>query len=107
MGGIIDRLGTKMGYTISKVIWSIFGMLYAAIRPAFSLAGFITARFGPGIGGSGNFPAAIKSVAEWFPKKDRTFAIAGSSYLIIPGFVHLLVPKMTPLDDNLNYIHYK
>lgn len=74
MGGIIDRLGTKIGYTISIAIWSIFGMLHAAIRPAFSLIGFILARFGLGIGESGNFPAAIKTVAEWFPKKDRAFA---------------------------------
>jgi ACS family hexuronate transporter-like MFS transporter len=49
-------------------------MLHAAIRPAFSLIGFIIARFGLGIGESGNFPAAIKTVAEWFPKKDRAFA---------------------------------
>lgn len=74
MGGIIDRLGTKIGYTISIVIWSIFGMLHAVIRPAFGLVGFIVARFGLGIGESGNFPAAIKTVAEWFPKKDRAFA---------------------------------
>jgi len=74
MGGIIDRLGTKMGYTISIATWSIFGMLHAAVRPAFSLIGFIVARFGLGIGESGNFPAAIKTVAEWFPKKDRAFA---------------------------------
>lgn len=74
MGGIIDRLGTKVGYTISIVIWSIFGMLHAVIRPAFGLVGFIVARFGLGIGESGNFPAAIKTVAEWFPKKDRAFA---------------------------------
>lgn len=74
MGGIIDKLGTKIGYTISIVIWSIFGMLHAAIRPAFSLIGFIVARFGLGIGESGNFPAAIKTVAEWFPKRDRAFA---------------------------------
>ncbi len=74
MGGIIDRLGTKIGYTISIIIWSIFGMLHAVIRPAFSLIGFVVARFGLGIGESGNFPAAIKTVAEWFPKKDRAFA---------------------------------
>ena len=74
MGGVIDKLGTKVGYTLSIVIWSIFGMLHAVIRPAFSLIGFITARFGLGIGESGNFPAAIKTVAEWFPKKDRAFA---------------------------------
>ncbi|HQM70874.1 MAG TPA: MFS transporter, partial [Bacteroidales bacterium] len=74
MGGLIDKLGTKIGYTISIAIWSIFGMLHAAIRPAFSLIGFMAARFGLGIGESGNFPAAIKTVAEWFPKRDRAFA---------------------------------
>lgn len=74
MGGIIDKIGTKAGYTISIAIWSLFGMLHAAIKPAFSLVGFIVARFGLGIGESGNFPAAIKTVAEWFPKKDRAFA---------------------------------
>jgi MFS transporter, ACS family, hexuronate transporter len=74
MGGIIDRFGTRIGYTISIALWSLFGMLHAAIRPAFSLIGFIVARFGLGIGESGNFPAAIKTVAEWFPKKDRAFA---------------------------------
>lgn len=74
MGGLIDKLGTKTGYTISIIIWSFFGMLHAVIRPAFGLIGFIIARFGLGIGESGNFPAAIKTVAEWFPKKDRAFA---------------------------------
>ena len=74
MGGIIDKLGTKIGYTISIAIWSIFGMLHAVVKPAFSLIGFITVRFGLGFGESGNFPAAIKTVAEWFPKKDRAFA---------------------------------
>ena len=74
VGGLIDRWGTKTGYTISIAVWSIFGMLHAAIRPAFSLMGFMIARFGLGIGESGNFPAAIKTVAEWFPKKDRAFA---------------------------------
>jgi ACS family hexuronate transporter-like MFS transporter len=49
-------------------------MLHAVIKPAFGLIGFFLARFGLGIGESGNFPAAIKTVAEWFPKKDRAFA---------------------------------
>jgi len=74
MGGVIDRFGTKIGYTISIAVWSLFGMLHAVIQPAFSLIGFIVARFGLGIGEAGNFPAAIKTVAEWFPKKDRAFA---------------------------------
>lgn len=74
MGGLIDKLGTKIGYTLSIAIWSVFGMLHAVVRPAFSLIGFMAARFGLGIGEAGNFPAAIKTVAEWFPKKDRAFA---------------------------------
>ncbi|KXX71602.1 MFS transporter [Flammeovirga sp. SJP92] len=74
MGGIIDKFGTKIGYTLSIAIWSTFGMLHAALRPAFGLIGFILARFGLGIGEAGNFPAAVKTVAEWFPKKDRAFA---------------------------------
>jgi len=74
MGGIIDKLGTKKGYTLSIGIWSIFGMLHATIGKGFSLIGFAMARFGLGIGESGNFPAAIKTTAEWFPKKERAFA---------------------------------
>ena len=74
MGGIIDRLGTKKGYALSIGIWSVFGMLHALVRPAFSVIGFSIARFGLGFGESGNFPAAIKTTAEWFPKKDRAFA---------------------------------
>ena len=49
-------------------------MLHALVKPAFSVIGFIIARFGLGFGESGNFPAALKTVAEWFPKKDRAFA---------------------------------
>lgn len=74
MGGIIDRMGTKKGYTLAIGLWSVFGMLHAAVRPAFSVIGFSVARFGLGFGESGNFPAAQKTVAEWFPKKDRAFA---------------------------------
>lgn len=74
MGGIIDRLGTKKGYILSILIWSLFGMLHATISKGFSLIGFILARFGLGFGESGNFPACIKAVAEWFPKKERAFA---------------------------------
>lgn len=74
MGGIIDRLGTKKGYILSIGIWSFFGMMHATIGKGFSLIGFMLARFGLGYGESGNFPAAIKTTAEWFPKKDRAFA---------------------------------
>jgi len=74
MGALIDRFGTRTGYAVSIAIWSVFGMLHAAIKPAFSLIGFSLARFGLGFGEAGNFPSAIKTVAEWFPKKDRAFA---------------------------------
>ncbi|TRX66074.1 MFS transporter [Carboxylicivirga sp. M1479] len=74
MGGIIDRLGTKKGYILSIGLWSAFGMMHAAIGRGFSIIGFMLARFGLGFGESGNFPAAIKTTAEWFPKKDRAFA---------------------------------
>lgn len=74
MGGLIDRLGTKKGYVLSIGLWSFFGMLHALVRPGFSVIGFAAARFGLGFGESGNFPAAIKTTAEWFPKKDRAFA---------------------------------
>lgn len=74
MGGIIDRLGTKKGYALSIGIWSIFGMLHATVRASFSVIGFCIARAGLGFGESGNFPAAIKTVAEWFPKKERALA---------------------------------
>ncbi len=74
MGGIIDRLGTKKGYILSIGLWSIFGMLHATIGKGFSLIGFMLARFGLGYGESGNFPAAIKATAEWFPKKERALA---------------------------------
>jgi ACS family hexuronate transporter-like MFS transporter len=74
MGGIIDRLGSRKGYSLSIGIWAFFGMLHAAVQPFFSLIGFSAARFGLGFGEAGNFPAAIKVVAEWFPKKDRAWA---------------------------------
>lgn len=70
-GWMMDRIGTRWGYTISLVIWSLAAAAHAF---AGSIWGFAVARFALGIGESGNFPAAIKTVAEWFPKKERAFA---------------------------------
>lgn len=70
-GRFIDRIGTKMGYTIAIIFWSIAAMGHALATSTF---GFIIARIGLGLGEAGNFPAAIKTVAEWFPKKERALA---------------------------------
>ena len=74
MGGFIDKYGTKIGYAVSIAIWSIFGILHAFITKSMGWIGFALARFGLGFGESGNFPAAVKTVAEWFPKKERALA---------------------------------
>ncbi|WP_338876241.1 MFS transporter [Spirosoma sp. SC4-14] len=70
-GRFIDKIGTKLGYTISLIAWSIAAMFHAV---ATSTLGFGIARAALGLGEAGNFPAAIKAVAEWFPKKERAFA---------------------------------
>ncbi len=71
MGGLIDRIGTRLGYTLMIAIWSLAAMAHAAVA---TVAGFIAVRFLLGIGESGNFPAAVKTVAEWFPRRERSFA---------------------------------
>lgn len=90
-GRIIDRLGTKWGFAIAIIVWSIAAILHAYAIPlgegvvsilglvgvtglSVSVIGFIVARSFLGMGESGNFPAAIKATAEYFPKKDRSFA---------------------------------
>ena len=95
MGGIIDRFGTRIGYMLSIGIWSIFGMLHATVRPVFSWVAFAMARFGLGFGEAGNFPAAIKTVAEWFPKKDR--ALATGIFNAGANVGAILAPLIIPL----------
>jgi ACS family hexuronate transporter-like MFS transporter len=89
-GRLIDRLGTKSGYTLALVIWSLAAMAHAEVRLfgptaawvlslvgltyTASVAGFIFARLALGFGEAGNFPAAIKVVAEWFPRRERALA---------------------------------
>ncbi len=90
-GRIIDKLGTKKGYTWAIIIWSIGAMIHALAIPIgegiasvlgwigiaavpVSVLGFMFARAILGFGESGNFPAAIKATAEYFPKKERSFA---------------------------------
>jgi MFS transporter, ACS family, aldohexuronate transporter len=70
-GRLIDRFGTKIGYAAALTIWSLAAMGHALSRSAL---GFGIARSALGVGEAGNFPAAIKTVAEWFPKKERALA---------------------------------
>lgn len=72
MGRLIDTIGTRKGYLVSIGIWSIATLGHALAR---SWVGFAVARFSLAVGQSGNFPSAIKAVAEWFPKKDRALAV--------------------------------
>lgn len=70
-GWVIDTIGTKLGYALSLFVWSLAAIGHAFAR---STAGFMVARGLLGVSESGNFPAAIKTVAEWFPKKERALA---------------------------------
>lgn len=71
VGRLIDRLGTRVGYAVAMIFWSLASMGHAL---ANSLAGFMIARCALGFGEAGVFPASIKCVAEWFPKKERALA---------------------------------
>jgi ACS family hexuronate transporter-like MFS transporter len=70
-GRLIDWLGTKMGYFYATLTWSLAAIGHAFVTSTF---GFIVARSFLGLTESGNFPSAIKTVAEWFPKKERALA---------------------------------
>jgi len=112
-GRVIDAVGTKTGFVIAIVVWSLAAMVHAAatvIGPAaatvlgaigltysVSVAGFILARALLGVGEAGNFPAAIKVVAEWFPKRERAFAtgVFNSGTNIGALLTPLIVPWLT------------
>jgi ACS family hexuronate transporter-like MFS transporter len=89
-GRLIDRLGTKKGFALALAVWSIAALAHAeatsfgapvssvlaivGLKYSASVAGFMAARFALGLGESGNFPAALKAVAEWFPLRERALA---------------------------------
>lgn len=71
-GWVIDKIGTKLGLALSLIIWSVFGMLNALAGSSVVVHTVVRSLFG--IGEAGNFPASIKTVAEWFPKRERALA---------------------------------
>ena len=92
-GWLVDRIGTKRGYSVSIVVWSLAAAAHALAR---SVPGFGVARFALGLGEAGNFPAAIKTVAEWFPKKERALAtgLFNSGSTIGAVIAPLIVPPL-------------
>lgn len=111
-GWLMDRVGTRIGFSIAVTVWSLAAMLHAE-GPVFgaplmavfagvglawtpSVIGFSISRFLLGIGEAGNFPASIKTVAEWFPKRERAFATgifnAGTNVGVI--LTPLIVPPI-------------
>jgi ACS family hexuronate transporter-like MFS transporter len=93
-GRLVDKIGARLGYALAVVIWTAAHMAHAFVG---SLSGFIAVRIVLGLGEAGNFPAGLKAVAEWFPKRERAFATglfnAGANVgaIITP----LLVPAVT------------
>jgi ACS family hexuronate transporter-like MFS transporter len=71
VGWLVDRVGTRLGYALAMAFWSLASMAHAV---GSSFTSFVIARSALGFGEAGVFPASIKTVAEWFPKKERAFA---------------------------------
>ncbi len=100
-GKVVDAVGVRLGYGLAIVIWTISHMAHGLASGVIS---FAMARFGLGIGESGNFPAGIRAVTDWFPQKERAFAIglfnAGANVgaiitpLLVPMLVHFFDWRM-------------
>jgi ACS family hexuronate transporter-like MFS transporter len=89
-GPVIDHIGAKAGYAVAIVVWALASIGHAFVR---TVTGFGIARFVLGLGEAGNFPAALKATADWFPPEERAFATgifnSGSSAasLVAPLFI--------------------
>jgi MFS transporter, ACS family, hexuronate transporter len=112
-GRLMDRFGARLGFSLVIVVWSIAAMAHAeatwfgpgvaavlamvGLTYSGSVAGFIAARFALGLGEAGNFPASIKVVADWFPKKERALAtgIFNSGTNVGALITPLVVPFVT------------
>ncbi|SNS45829.1 MFS transporter, ACS family, hexuronate transporter [Granulicella rosea] len=95
-GRVIDKLGTKVGYALAILIWGLASMSHSVVT---SVAGFCVARIFLGLGESGNFPAALKAVSEWFPTRERAKAVglfnsgSNASALVAPPLVAFVSAK--------------
>ncbi|MFQ5635088.1 MAG: MFS transporter, partial [Gammaproteobacteria bacterium] len=89
IGPVVDRLGTKRSFRLAVIAWSIAGMLHAAGRGFWS---FFSLRAMLGFAEAMNFPAAVKAVAEWFPRAERSLAVG--IVTIGPGLGALLAPPL-------------
>jgi ACS family hexuronate transporter-like MFS transporter len=93
-GRVIDRVGARLGYAAVVMLWTAAHIAHAFVS---SVGGFIAVRFALGLGESGNFPAGLKAIAEWFPRQERALAtgifVAGSNVGAI--LTPLLVPFVT------------
>jgi len=94
MGRFMDRVGVRLGFVAAVGTWSLAAMSHALAR---TVAGFSVARAFLGLGEAGNFPGSVKAVAEWFPRKERAFAVglfnAGTNVGVVAAAV--LVPWVT------------
>lgn len=94
MGRLVDRAGARLGYALAFSFWTLAHMAHGLVS---SVTQFAVARFALGLGESGNFPSGLKAVAEWFPQRERAFAVglfnAGANVgaIVTP----LLVPAIT------------
>src|SRR6202012_5664807 len=94
-GRIIDKLGTKKGYALAILIWGCASISHSLVG---SVAGFCIARVFLGLRESGNFPAAIKAVTEWFPSEERALAtgLFNSGSNASAFFAPILIAAVTP-----------
>ena len=97
-GRFVDKVGARIGYGVSVLLWSIAAMLHAFMR---STTGFTIVRGGLGFWEGGNFPSAVKAIAEWFPVKERSIAsgimISGTTVgpILAPGIVFWLAESFS------------
>ncbi|MDR6787062.1 ACS family hexuronate transporter-like MFS transporter [Sphingomonas sp. BE138] len=94
MGRLVDRLGARVGYALAFSFWTLAHVAHGLVS---SVTQFAAARFALGLGEAGNFPSGLKAVAEWFPQRERAFAVglfnAGANVGAIA--TPLLVPAIT------------